>query len=120
MKSLYKVIIEANMDASYKIPVFVRTSNERNDKKISRETSICKISRRFLYSNRKYFKNRLSIQMKAREFYKWLKTQITVFGEDFDIKIVIPDKDNSVKLINAQKHHIIQDDKSNEKFILII
>lgn len=58
--------------------------------------------------------------MKALELQHWLKTQIAVFGEDFDIKIIMPDKDNNIKLINAKKHYIIQDDKSNEKFILII
>lgn len=58
--------------------------------------------------------------MKASELQHWLKTQIAVFGEDFDIKIIMSDKNNNIKLINARKHYIIQDDKLNKKFILII
>lgn len=32
MKVLYKVIIEANMDASHKIELLIKASNERNAK----------------------------------------------------------------------------------------
>lgn len=35
MKSLYKVVIEANVDASYTIPVLLYASNERNAKKLA-------------------------------------------------------------------------------------
>lgn len=58
--------------------------------------------------------------MKASELQHWLKTQIDVFGKDFDIKIIMPDKNNNIKLINARKHYIIKDVKLNKKFILII
>lgn len=35
MKVLYKVIIEANMDASHKIELLIKASNERNAKKLA-------------------------------------------------------------------------------------
>lgn len=35
MKVLYKVIIETNMDASHKIELLIKASNERNAKKLA-------------------------------------------------------------------------------------
>lgn len=35
MKVLYKVIIEANMDASHEIELLIKASNERNAKKLA-------------------------------------------------------------------------------------
>lgn len=37
MKPLYKVIIEANMDASHQILVLIKASNERNAAKLAEE-----------------------------------------------------------------------------------